>query len=158
MASSLNKVTLIGFVGKEPEVRTTQNDGKVATFSLATSEYWKDRATEEFKERTEWHRVVVFNARFVELIERSVKKGSRVYVEGQLQTRKWVDNQNQERQIQEVTLRYKGDLMVLDPSRRQAEDQDVSFSSGTGGFNHVHIMAESHPNNSAHSMEDAIPF
>lgn len=114
MAGSLNKVTLIGNLGKDPEVRITQDGAKVATLSVATSEQWKDRATEERKERVEWHRVVVFNARLSEIIERFFKKGQRVYVEGQLQTRKWTDTQNQEHRVQEIVIRYKGEVMILD--------------------------------------------
>ena len=95
MAVSLNKVVLIGNLGKDPEVRITQDGTKVAVLSVATSEQWKDRATEERKERVEWHRVVVFNARLAEIAERYLKKGQRIYVEGQIQGRRWTDEHNQ---------------------------------------------------------------
>ena len=114
MAGSLNKVTLIGHLGKDPEIRITQDGAKVATLSVATSEQWKDRATEERKERVEWHKVVVFNVRLSDIVERIFKKGQKVYIEGQLQTRKWTDAQNQEHRVQEIVIRYKGDVMILD--------------------------------------------
>jgi single-strand DNA-binding protein len=135
MAGSLNKVTLIGHLGKDPEVRITQDGAKVATLSVATSEQWKDRATEERKERVEWHKVVVFNVRLSDIIERIFKKGQKVYIEGQLQTRKWTDAQNQEHRVQEIVIRYKGDVMILDSKgdsldyRQGDSSSEVSVSS-----------------------------
>ena len=104
MAGSLNKVTLIGNLGKDPEIRTTNDGRELANFSLATSESWKDKVTGEKKDKTEWHRVVVFNEGLVRVIKSYVKKGSKLYIEGQLQTRKWVDNENQERYTTEIVL------------------------------------------------------
>ncbi len=129
MAGSLNKVTLIGHLGKDPEVRITQDGAKVATLSVATSEQWKDRATEERKERVEWHRVVVFNARLSDIIERFFKKGQKVYVEGQLQTRKWTDSQNQEHRVQEIVIRYKGEVMILDNKGESVDYRQAEMGS-----------------------------
>jgi single-strand DNA-binding protein len=115
MAGSVNKVILIGHLGKDPEVRSLQNGGKVCTLRLATSENWKDRATGERQERTQWHSVVIFNDNLAGIAERYLKKGSKVYVEGQLETRKWQDQQGQERYTTEVVLRqFRGELTLLD--------------------------------------------
>ena len=96
MAGSVNKVILVGNLGKDPEIRSFQNGGKVASFSIATSESWKDKTTGEKKEKTEWHRISVMNEKLVEIIERYVKKGSKLYIEGQLETRKWTDKEGHE--------------------------------------------------------------
>ena len=114
MAGSVNKVILVGNLGKDPEVRSTQSGGKIVNLALATSEAWNDKASGERKERTEWHRVVVFNERVADVAERFLKKGSKVYVEGTLQTRKWVDNGGQERYSTEVVIdRFRGELTML---------------------------------------------
>lgn len=116
MASSVNKVILVGNVGKDPEIRSFQNGDRVASFSVATSEYWKDKATGERKERTEWHRISVMNDSLVGVIEKYVKKGSKLYLEGQLETRKWTDQSGAEKYSTEVVLRpYRGELTLLDP-------------------------------------------
>jgi len=115
MAGSVNKVILIGNVGKDPEVRTTQDGTKIVQFSLATSETWNDKASGERKERTEWHRVVVFNDRIGDVVEKYVRKGSKVYVEGAIQTRKWTDQSGQEKYTTEVIIgRFRGELTLLD--------------------------------------------
>ncbi|MDC8754444.1 single-stranded DNA-binding protein [Erythrobacter sp. sf7] len=115
MAGSLNKVMLIGNLGADPEIRTFQNGGKVANLRIATSETWKDRNTGERQERTQWHTVAIFNEGLVGVVERFLKKGSKVYVEGQLETRKWQDQQGQDRYSTEVVLRnYTGTLTMLD--------------------------------------------
>lgn len=115
MAGSVNKVILIGNLGRDPEIRAFQNGGRVANFSIATSENWKDRTTGERKERTEWHRVAVFNDALVGVVERFLKKGSKVYIEGQLETRKFNDQSGAERTITEVVLRpFRGELTMLD--------------------------------------------
>lgn len=115
MAGSVNKVILVGNLGKDPEVRAFQNGGRVAHFSIATSESWKDKATGEKKERTEWHRISVMNENLVTVVERYLKKGAKVYIEGQLETRKWQDKDGQERYTTEVVLRpYRGELTMLD--------------------------------------------
>lgn len=115
MAGSVNKVILVGNIGKDPEIRQTNDGKKVASFSLATSESWKDRMSGERRERTEWHRVVIFNDRLVDVTERFLKKGSKIYLEGALQTRKWTDNNGQERYTTEVVLQqFRGELTMLD--------------------------------------------
>ncbi len=113
MAGSLNKVMLIGNLGKDPEVRTFQNGGKVCNFSLATSESWKDRNSGEKQERTEWHNVAIFNEGLAGVAERFLKKGSKVYIEGQLQTRKWQDQNGQDRYTTEVVLRGPNSVMTM---------------------------------------------
>jgi single-strand DNA-binding protein len=129
MAGSVNKVILVGNVGRDPEIRNMQNGGKVAQLSVATSETWRDKNSGERQERTEWHRVVIFNERLIDVVERFVKKGGKLYVEGELQTRKWTDNQGQERYTTEVVLqRYRGELTLLD-SRREG-----GGASAGGGF------------------------
>jgi single-strand DNA-binding protein len=115
MAGSVNKVILVGNLGKDPEVRSTQDGSKIVNLTLATSETWNDRASGERKERTEWHRVVIFNDRVADVAERFLKKGAKIYVEGSLQTRKWTDQQGQERYTTEVVIgRFNGQLTMLD--------------------------------------------
>ena len=115
MAGSLNKVMLIGNLGADPEIRSFQNGGKVANLRIATSETWKDRNTGEKQERTEWHNVAIFSEGLVGVVERFLKKGSKVYIEGQLQTRKWQDQSGQDRYTTEVVLRgMNGVLTMLD--------------------------------------------
>ena len=121
MAGSVNKVILVGNLGKDPEVRSLQNGGRVASFTLATSESWKDRNSGERREKTEWHRVVVFNEALVGVVERFLRKGSKVYVEGQLETRKWADQGGQERYTTEVVLKqYRSELTLLDRANEGA--------------------------------------
>jgi single-strand DNA-binding protein len=128
MAGSVNKVILVGNMGKDPEVRTTQDGSKIVNLTLATSETWNDRASGERKERTEWHRVVIFNDRVADVAERFLKKGAKIYVEGSLQTRKWTDQSGQERYTTEVVIgRFNGQLTMLD-SRGSAE-----AGAGDGG-------------------------
>ena len=115
MAGSVNKVILVGNLGRDPELRSTQDGMRIANLNVATSETWRDKGSGERKERTEWHRVVIFNERLAEIAEKYLRKGSKIYVEGQLQTRKWTDQQGQERYSTEVVLtRFKGELTMLD--------------------------------------------
>ena len=115
MAGSVNKVILVGNLGRDPEIRSTGDGTRIANLNLATSESWRDRNSGERKEKTEWHRVAIFNDRLVEVAEKYLRKGSKVYVEGQLQTRKWTDQQGQERYTTEIVLsRFRGDLTMLD--------------------------------------------
>ena len=131
MAGSVNKVILVGNLGKDPEVRTTQDGTKIVNFSVATSETWNDRASGERKERTEWHRVVIFNDRVGDVAERYLRKGSKVYVEGSLQTRKWTDQSGQERYTTEVVIgRFRGELQLLD----RAGPRDEGGMAEGGGF------------------------
>ncbi len=130
MAGSVNQVILVGNVGKDPEVRNSQDGAKIVNFSLATSETWNDRASGERKERTEWHRIVVFNDNIAGVVEKYVRKGSKVYVEGALQTRKWTDQSGQEKYTTEVVIgRFNGNLTLLD-SRAGGEG---GMSEGGGG-------------------------
>ena len=114
MAGSVNKVILVGNLGRDPEIRNTQDGAKIVQLSIATSERWKDRNTGEPRERTEWHRVVIFNENLGRVAEQYLRKGSSVYLEGQLQTRKWTDQQGVEKYTTEVVLqRYRGELTLL---------------------------------------------
>jgi single-strand DNA-binding protein len=114
MAGSVNKVILIGNLGRDPEVRSFQNGGKVVNLRIATSETWRDKATGERKERTEWHSVAIFNEALGKIAEQYLKKGSTVYIEGQLETRKWQDQSGQDKYSTEVVLRpYGGNLTLL---------------------------------------------
>ena len=116
--ASVNKVILVGNLGRDPEVRYTQSNQKIVHLNLATSERWRDRGTGETKERTEWHRVVIFNENLAEVAEKYLSKGRTVYIEGTLQTRKWTDQSGQERYTTEVVLqRFRGELTMLDGAR-----------------------------------------
>jgi len=124
MSGSVNKVILIGNVGQDPEIRSFQSGGKVCNLSIATSERWKDRETNEQKERTQWHRVVVFNENLINLIEKYVNKGSKLYIEGQLETRKWTDSSGVDKYATEVVLRnFKGELTFLDSRGNNNDNQ-----------------------------------
>ncbi len=115
MAGSVNKVILVGNLGKDPETRTMQNGGKVVSFSMATSETWNDKASGERKEKTQWHRIAIFNERLGEVAEKYLKKGMKIYLEGQLESRKYTDKDGQERETTEVVLqRFRGELTMLD--------------------------------------------
>lgn len=114
MSASINKVTIVGNLGGDPEIRSLGGDERVANFRVATSETWRDRETGERKEATEWHRVVVFNEHFVKTVERMLKKGTTVYLEGQLKTRKWTDNAGVEKYSTEIVIpKFGGELKVL---------------------------------------------
>jgi single-strand DNA-binding protein len=123
-------VILIGNLGRDPEVRSMQNGGKVCNLSVATSENWKDRTSGERKERTEWHRVVIFNENLANVAERFLKKGSKVYIEGQIETRKWTDQGGQEKYSTEIVLRpFRGELTLLD-SREDSMGASGGYSGG----------------------------
>ena len=133
MAGSVNKVILVGNLGRDPEVRNTQDGSRIVHLSVATSDRWRDRQSGEQRERTEWHRVVIFNDKLGEIAERYLRKGSKVYVEGALQTRKWTGNDNQERYTTEVILqRFRGELTLLD-GRGEGGAMDRDAGSGYGG-------------------------
>ncbi len=115
MSGSVNKVILVGNLGRDPEVRSMQSGDKVCNLSVATSERWKDRNSGEMQEKTEWHRVVMFDQKLVEVAERYLQKGAKVFLEGQLQTRKWTDQSGQEKYTTEVVLqRFRGEMVMLD--------------------------------------------
>ena len=155
MAGSVNKVILVGNLGRDPEIRTTQDGTRVANLSVATSESWRDRTSGERRERTEWHRVVVFNDKLVEIVERYLKKGAKIYLEGQLQTRKWTDNQGVERHSTEVVLqRYRGELTMLD-----GRDGGAEAGGGTsGGGRDMTTRAAGSSGGSSGDLDDEIPF
>jgi single-strand DNA-binding protein len=122
MSGSLNKAILLGYLGKDPEIRSFQNGGRAANFSIATSESWKDKESGERKERTEWHRVSILSDGLVTVAEKFLGKGSKVYIEGQLETRKWTDRDGIERYTTEVVLRpYSGELILLDRKDEAAD-------------------------------------
>ena len=148
MAGSVNKVILIGNLGRDPEIRTTQDGMRIANFSVATSESWRDKASGERKERTEWHRVVIFNENLAKVAEQYLRKGSKIYLEGQLATRKWTDKDGQEKYSTEVVLnRFRGELVMLD-------------SRGEGGGAMARAGAGDAPANfdRGGDMDDEIPF
>ncbi len=134
MAGSVNKVILIGNLGRDPEVRTFQNGGKVCNLRIATSETWRDKNTGERRERTEWHSVAIFQEGLVRVCEQYLRKGSKIYVEGQLQTRKWQDQSGQDRYTTEVVLQgYNGNLVMLD-SRGEGGGQGGGYGGSGGGY------------------------
>ena len=155
MAGSVNKVTLIGNLGRDPEVRSTQDGMKIVNLSLATSENWKDRNSGERRERTEWHRVVIFNENLARVAEQYLRKGSKIYVEGQLQTRKWTDQNGQDRYTTEVVLqRYRGELTMLD-GRGEGSGGGVYGSGGDMGGG---MGSGAAPVGGPSDLDDEIPF
>ncbi len=133
MAGSVNKVILVGNVGRDPEARSMPSGGKVVSFSVATSETWNDKASGERKEKTQWHRVAIFNEKLGEIAERYVKKGTKVYIEGSLESRKYTDQSGAERETTEVVLaRFRGELTLLD-SRAGGGDAEGGGGGGYGG-------------------------
>jgi single-strand DNA-binding protein len=158
VAGSVNKVILVGNLGRDPEIRTFPNGGRVANFSIATSENWKDKATGERKERTEWHRISVTNDALVGVVERFLKKGAKVYIEGQLETRKWTDKDGIEKYTTEVVLRpYRGELTMLDGRSGGGDAANGDFGGGDSAG-----MTQSGGGGSfgggQSDMDDEIPF
>ncbi|WP_342267977.1 single-stranded DNA-binding protein [Candidatus Tisiphia endosymbiont of Empis tessellata] len=149
MAGSLNKAVLIGNLGRDPEIRHTADGKEIANFSIATSETWKDRATGEKKEKTEWHRIVVFNEGLVSVVKNYAKKGTKVYLEGNLQTRKWVDNLGQEKYTTEIVLQnFNSQFILLD-----------SKGGGTNSLDSIVPKSTVGNSNFDHSdLDDEIPF
>ncbi|MEP1231609.1 MAG: single-stranded DNA-binding protein [Litorimonas sp.] len=136
MAGSINKVILVGNVGNDPEIRTFGNGGKVANFSVATSESWKDKQSGEKREKTEWHRVAIFQEGLVGVVERYVKKGSKLYIEGKLQTRKWQDRDGNDKYTTEIVLQgYGGNLTLLDSAGGGNRSGGGYNQGGGGGYN-----------------------
>ncbi len=158
MAGSVNKVILIGNLGRDPEVRTMQNGARVCNLSIATGESWKDKNTGERKEKTEWHRVVIFNDALIGLSEKYLTKGSKVYLEGQLETRKWTDDAGKDNYSTEVVLRpYRGELTFLDSRNDNAGG--FAGSTGqvqTGAASAAPALAEAPA--SFDDLDDEIPF
>jgi single-strand DNA-binding protein len=139
MSGSVNKVILVGNLGRDPEARTFQNGGKVVNLRIATSERWRDRNTGENREKTEWHSVAIFSEPLARVAEQYLRKGSKVYIEGQLETRKWQDQSGQDRYSTEVVLRpYKGELTMLDGRGESGggmvSDQSGGYGGAQGGY------------------------
>ena len=154
MAGSVNKVILVGNLGRDPETRQTQDGRPIVNMSVATSENWKDRQTGERRERTEWHRVVIFNERLAEFAQNYLQKGRKVYVEGQLQTRKWTDQSGQEKYTTEVVLgRFRGELTMLD-SRADGGGGGRDYGGEPAGA--PAAARDSGPSSS--DLDDDIPF
>ena len=167
MAGSVNKVILIGNLGRDPEVRTFQNGGKVCNLRIATSENWKDRNTGERKERTEWHSVAIFSEGLVRVAEQYLRKGSKVYLEGQLQTRKWQDQSGQDRYSTEVVLQGFGSTLTMIDGR-DGPQGGGNFGGGSGGGQMGYDEGQqsggdyggssSSPAPSSRDIDDEIPF
>ncbi len=149
MALTLNKVTLIGRLGKDPEIRTMQDSKKLATFSVATSDSWVDKSTNERVEKTEWHNVVVFNENLVKIVENYLRKGGQIYIEGALKTRKWTDNSGNERYTTEIVLQFNSSLILLD---KKSEVQPLQDSSPISKQNQEPQIREDE------FIDDEIPF
>jgi single-strand DNA-binding protein len=148
MAGSINKVIILGHLGGDPEVRMSQDGSKIVTFSVATTESWTDKMSGERKDKTEWHRVVIFNDRLADVAEKYLKKGSKAYVEGHLQTRQWKDNSGVDRYTTEVVIsRFRGELVLLDRAQNSGGDFQSSATS-----------SESSKSNNSFGLDDEIPF
>ena len=157
MAGSVNKVILVGNLGKDPEVRTFPNGGKVCNFPVATSETWRDRNSGEKQERTQWHNIAIFSEPLVNIAERFLKKGSKIFVEGQLETRKWQDNTGADRYSTEVVLRpYKGELTLLDNKPETDNTQRETLSESTTSVMPQNL--ENSPSFEVDDFDDEIPF
>ena len=154
MVGSVNKVILLGNLGRDPEIRTMQSGKKMASFSIATSKRWKDKNTQEQKENTSWHNIVVFNEGLVDVIEKYVKKGSKIYVEGELSTRKYQDKEGNDRYTTEVVLQgYNSNLTMLGSSNMNTSVNNESISN----YDDSSISKDSQPSDSSNNEED-IPF
>jgi single-strand DNA-binding protein len=149
MAGSVNKVILVGNLGRDPEVRSFPNGGKVVNLRVATSENWRDKQSGERKERTEWHSVAIYNDNLARIAEQYLRKGSKVYLEGQLETRKWQDQSGQDRYSTEVSLRFNGQMTLLDGRSEGSGSYDQDRGSAGGG-------GESR--SPAAGLDDEIPF
>ena len=163
MSGSLNKVTLIGNLGSDPEIKAMQNGDKIVNLSIATSDRWKDKSTGEQREKTEWHRVVIFNDALGRIAEQYLKKGSTIYIEGQLQTRKWTDQQSgQEKYTTEVVLqRYRGEITMLGGRSDNSFSNQSSVSNQSQSSNEQNSFPDTNQNqvsNIASDLDDEIPF
>jgi len=161
MAGSVNKVILIGNLGADPEIRRTQDGRPIANLRIATSESWRDKATGERKERTEWHRVVIFNEGLCRIAEQYLKKGSKVYLEGQLQTRKWQDKDGQDKYTTEVVLQgFNAQLTMLDTRSGGGADMDMGGGDdfGARGASAPRKPALATAGGKRADMDDEIPF
>jgi len=152
VAGSLNKVQLIGNLGRDPEIRSTQDGKEIANLTIATSESWKDKVTGERKEKTEWHRIVIFNDGLVNVVKNYVKKGSKLYIEGALQTRKWTDQSGVEKYTTEIVLQGFGGTLVMLDNKSGGSDSNVQSlpAQGNAGSNESSFVDN--------DLDDAIPF
>jgi single-strand DNA-binding protein len=159
MAGSVNKVILVGNLGKDPEIRTLNSGDRVANLRIATSETWRDKASGERKEKTEWHQVVIFNENIVKVAENYLKKGSTVYIEGSLQTRKWTDQNNVEKYSTEIVLqKFRGELTMLDGRGDNAEaGEGGGYNGGFSSGPRAQTSAAPREDFSA-DLDDEIPF
>ncbi|MCC7268528.1 MAG: single-stranded DNA-binding protein [Caulobacteraceae bacterium] len=157
--AGVNKVILVGNLGADPEIRPLNSGDRVANLRLATSESWRDRNSGERRERTEWHRVVIFNDNLVKVAENYLRKGSKVYIEGALQTRKWTDQSGQEKYSTEVVLqKFRGELTMLDGRGEGGGDRDEGYSGG-GGFSSGPRNQNAGPREDfSADLDDEIPF
>jgi single-strand DNA-binding protein len=156
MAGSVNKVILVGNLGRDPEIRTQQNGNKIVNLNIATSESWKDKSTGERKDKTEWHRVVIFNPHLADIAERFLKKGSTVYLEGSLQTRKWTDQQGVEKYSTEVVLtQFKGELQLMGGKADNGGEDRGGRAPGEGRSGGA---TDSHKGGGYNDLDDEIPF
>jgi len=164
MAGSVNKVILVGNLGKDPEVRNTQSGSKVVSFPLATSDTWNDRQSGERRERTEWHRVVIFNERAGDVAERFLRKGRKVYIEGELRTRKWTDQGGQEHYTTEVVIdRFRGELVLIDSNRGNGDEGEGGFAGASNGGRSGGSSGNGNRNGGwdapgGNDLDDEIPF
>ncbi|MGI4775958.1 MAG: single-stranded DNA-binding protein [Janthinobacterium lividum] len=157
MAYSLNKVSLIGNLGKDPEIRNTKEGKEIATLAIATSESWKDRNTGEKTEKTEWHKVVIFNEALVGIIKGRVKKGTKLFLEGSLQTRKWTDDSGQDRYTTEVVLQnFNSSLIILD--KNVSESADTPYSDRFNPYGKEENSNNSNHNSDNMDLDDEMPF
>lgn len=156
---SINKVILVGNVGQDPEIRNTNDGREIASFSLATSESWKDKNTGEKKDKTEWHRIVVFSQGLVGIVKSYVKKGTKLYIEGQLQTRKWTDNSGADKYTTEIVLQnFNSTLQILDTKREGTSDYNNYDRNNSGSDNSSSKKNNNNSDNFAEELDDDIPF
>ena len=159
MAGSVNKIIIVGNLGRDPEVRNFQNGGKVVNLRIATSESWKDKQSGERKERTEWHTVAIFSEPLAKIAEQYLRKGSKVYIEGQLETRKWQDQSGADRYSTEVVLRpFNGSLTLLDGRRDGGDEGRASRDDGDRGYDQSHDQSRSQNASPRSDLDDEIPF
>ena len=158
MAGSVNKVILLGNIGNNPDIRAMQNGSKLASFSIATSKRWKDKSTQEYKDKTEWHKIVAFGDGLVEIIEKYVKKGSKVYIEGEISTRKWQDQEGKDRYTTEIILQgYNSTLTLLD-SRGSSNTQQLENSENKQIENDLQTESNKNITEESSDIDDDIPF
>lgn len=164
MAGSVNKVILVGNLGRDPEVRNTQGGSKIVNLTLATGDTWNDRATGEKRERTEWHRVAIFNENIAKIAERFLRKGSKVYIEGELRTRKWTDQNGVEKYTTEVTLtQYRGNLVMLGGNDQSQQSQSAQSTNQNNNQRYQSGSSMSDAagygyGGSSQQLDDEIPF